>query len=54
LAHYARSFGLSKAVYLVFAPRHLEYPDDVLEQVEIVESIEIHVYLVSYDEVKDF
>jgi AAA-like domain len=54
LAHYARSFSLSKAVYLVFAPRHLEYGEDVLERMEIVEGIEIHVYLVSYDEVKDF
>jgi AAA-like domain len=54
VAHYARSFGLDKAVYLVFTPRHIEYPDDVVEGIENVEGIDVHVYLVSYDEMKDF
>jgi hypothetical protein len=54
VAHYARGFGLDKAVYLVFTPRHIEYPDDVIERMELIEGIEVSIYLVSYDEVKDF
>ncbi len=54
LAHYARSLGLSKAVYLVFTPNHIEYPEGVLERTELHEGVEIAVFLVSYDEKKDF
>ncbi len=54
LAHYARSLGLSKAVYLVFTPRHIEYPENVIENVETHDGVEISVFLVSYDEEKDF
>lgn len=54
LAHYARGLGLDKAVYLVFTPRQLEYPEDVLEGIEVHEGIEILVFLVAYDEEKDF
>jgi AAA-like domain len=54
VAHYARSFGLDKAVYLVFTPRHLDYSDFVVEKIEKIEGIEVHTYLVSYDEIKDF
>jgi hypothetical protein len=54
LAHYARSLGLDSAVYLVFTPRHLEYPENVVEGIEIHEGVKIAVFLVSYDEEKDF
>ncbi len=54
LAHYARGLGLDKAVYLVFTPRHIEYPEDVVEGVEVHDGIEILVFLVVYDEEKDF
>lgn len=54
LAHYARGLGLDKAIYLVFTPRHIEYPEDVVEGVEVHEGIEILVFLVVYDEEKDF
>jgi hypothetical protein len=54
LAHYARGLGLDKAVYLVFTPRHIEYPEDVVEGMEVHEGIEILVFLVGYDEEKDF
>ena len=54
LAHYTRSLGLNKAVYLVFTPRHIEYPEDVVEETILHEGVEIAVFLVPYDEVKDF
>lgn len=54
LAHYARSLGLDKAVYLVFTPRHIEYPETVIEGTENHEGVEIDIFLVSYDEKKDF
>jgi hypothetical protein len=54
LAHYARGLGLDKAVYLVFTPNHIEYPDTVIEGTEMIEGMAISIYLVPYDEVKDF
>jgi hypothetical protein len=54
LAHYARSLGLNKAVYLVFTPNHIEYPEYVHEGTEMHDGLEIVVYLLPYDEVKDF
>jgi hypothetical protein len=54
LAHYARGLGLNKAVYLVFTPKHVEYPVTVVEATEMIEDTAISVYLVPYDEVKDF
>jgi AAA-like domain len=54
LAHYARGLGLDKAVYLVFTPNHIEYPDTVIEGTEMIEGMAISIFLVPYDEVKDF
>jgi hypothetical protein len=54
LAHYARGLGLDKAVYLVFTPKHIIYPEVVVEGTEIIEGMAISIYLVPYDEVKDF
>jgi hypothetical protein len=54
ISYYARSLGLKKAVYVVFTPNHIKYPDAVREGVETVKNVETNVYLVSYDEKKDF
>jgi AAA-like domain len=54
LAHYARSLGLDKAVYLVFTPRHIKYLENVKEALELHDGVEISVFLISYDEEKDF
>ena len=54
LAYYARSLGQKRAVYVVFTPQHLRYPDTVLEGRSIVRKVDITTYLIPYDEVKDF
>jgi type II secretory pathway predicted ATPase ExeA len=54
LAYYARSLGQKKAVYVVFTPEHLPYPDTVKESRATVRNVEIITYLIPYDEVKDF
>ncbi|MEK7254468.1 MAG: AAA-like domain-containing protein, partial [Bacteroidota bacterium] len=54
IAYYARSLGLKKAVYLVFTPNHLKYPEEVKEDRLTVKGVEVSVYLVTYDEKKDF
>jgi hypothetical protein len=54
LAYYASRLGLSHAVYLVFAPIRLKYPEPIKEGTERIENIEINTFLVPYDEEKDF
>ena len=54
LAYYARSLGQKRAVYVVFTPDHLRYPDTVKEDKTTIRNVEITTYLISYDEVKDF
>jgi hypothetical protein len=54
LAYYAKSLGLNQAVYLVFAPNHLQYPAVVTEGKEVLREVEIITFLVGYDEEKDF
>ena len=54
LAYYARSLGQKKAVYVVFTPEHLRYPDTVQEGKTTIRNVEIITYLIPYDEVKDF
>jgi type II secretory pathway predicted ATPase ExeA len=54
LAYYARSLGQKKAVYVVFTPEHLRYPDTVKESRNTIRNVEIITYLIPYDEVKDF
>ena len=54
LAHYARSLGLKKAAYVVFAPNHIKYPEYIKEDTEVHKGVEVVIYLVPYDEVKDF
>jgi AAA-like domain len=54
LAYYARSLGQKRAVYVVFTPEHLRYPDTVQAGRSLVRNVEIITYLIPYDEVKDF
>jgi hypothetical protein len=54
LAYYARSLGQKKAIYVVFTPEHLRYPDTVKESRTTIRNVEIITYLIPYDEVKDF
>ncbi len=52
LAYYANSLGLKTAVYLVFCPNNISYPDVVKEQTEFIEGVEMMTCLIEYDEVK--
>jgi AAA-like domain len=54
LAYYARSLGQKRAVYVVFTPEHLRYPDTVQAGRSVVRNVEVITYLIPYDEVKDF
>jgi hypothetical protein len=54
LAYYARSIGQKRAVYVVFTPEHLRYPDTVKAGRTVIRNVEIITYLIPYDEVKDF
>jgi hypothetical protein len=54
LAYYARSLGQKRAIYIVFTPEHLQYPETVIESRVTIRKVEIITYLIPYDEVKDF
>lgn len=54
LAYYARSLGQKRAIYVVFTPEHLRYPDTVVESRVTIRKVDIITYLIPYDEVKDF
>ncbi len=54
LAYYARSLGQKRAIYVVFTPQHLKYPDTIKEGRTVVKNVELVTYLIPYDEVKDF
>ncbi len=54
VAYYARSLGLKKAVYVVFTPNNIEYPPEVREERFTLKGVEVWVFLVPYDEEKDF
>jgi len=51
LAYYANSLNLKTAVYLVFCPNNISYPEVVKEQTELIEGVEIMTSLIEYDEV---
>jgi len=53
LAYYAKTLGLSEAIYLVFVPNTVKLTD-VREQKETIEGIMIDTFIVLYDEKKDF
>jgi hypothetical protein len=52
LSYYCKSLGLHKAVYLVFCPNDIKYPEKVIEQSENIDSVDITTYLIMYDETK--
>jgi len=52
LAYYCKSLGLSKGIYLVFCPNHVNYPKTIQEIKENIEGIEISSYLIEFDETK--
>ena len=52
LAYYCSSLGLKEGIYLVFCPKNLKYPENVIEQTEIIENVNIKTCLVEYDEDK--
>jgi hypothetical protein len=54
LVYYARSLGQKRAIYIVFTPQHLNYPDTVKAGRTTVKNVEIITYLIPYDEEKDF
>ncbi|MFK7981528.1 MAG: AAA-like domain-containing protein [Saprospiraceae bacterium] len=54
LAYYAKSLGLKAATYLVFLPNTITYPIKAKEGIEVFKGIEVQIFLVPYDEVKEF
>jgi hypothetical protein len=54
LSYYCKSLGLSIGIYLVFVANNIMYPERAKEGVEMIDGVEIKVYLVQYDEEKDF
>lgn len=54
LAYYCKSLGLNEGVYLVFVPNNILYPERAKEGVENIEGVAIKVFLVRYDEEKEF
>ncbi len=54
LSQYARSLGLNKAVYVVFTPDHIRYPEEVKEDTFTKNGVDIEAYLIPYNEEKDF
>lgn len=53
LAYYAKTLGLTEALYLVFVPNTVQL-STVREQEETISGITIRTYIVQYDEEKDF
>ncbi len=54
LAYYCKKLGLKEGVYLVFVPNNILYPELAKEGIEVFEEVSIRVYLVQYDEEKEF
>lgn len=52
LAYYCKSLGLTKGVYLVYCPNDISYPDSVKEHEEVIDNIQISVFIIEYDEKK--
>jgi len=52
LAYYCKHLGLDKGVYLVFIPEHILeiHKENIFEKIETIEGIEIHTYLVEYED----
>ena len=54
LAYYCKTLNLREGTYLVFVPNNILYPDKAKEGTTTISGIDIHTYLVWYDEEKDF
>jgi hypothetical protein len=50
LAYYAKSLGVSHAVYLVFYTNKYPLPEEVTEADEVINGVRIETYLVEFDE----
>ena len=53
LAHYAASLDIQQGIYLVFVPNTVSLPS-VKEGREPIDNIDIHTFIVPFDEEKDF
>ncbi len=54
LAWYCRKLGLSEGIYLVFVPNVILYPERAKEGIEIIDGVTVKIYMIRYDEEKDF
>ena len=54
LAYYCKTLNLKEGTYLVFVPNNIIYPQKAKEGTTTIEGIDIHTYLIWYDEEKDF
>jgi hypothetical protein len=52
LAYYCQSLKLDKGLYIVFNPKHIQYPETIKEQTESIQNVQIITYLIEYDETK--
>ena len=54
VAYYAKKLGIQEAVYLVFVPNNIRYPERAKEDTKIFDGVKVQTFLVIYDEEKDF
>lgn len=54
LAYYCKSLSLTAGIYLIFVPNNIKLPERVKDGVEVIEDVRIEIYLVEYDEERDF
>jgi len=54
LAYYCKKLNIKEGIYLVFLSKDKEYPEEVIEEVNIIDNISIRCYLVYYDLKTDF
>lgn len=53
-AYYANRLGIQQAVYLVFVPNNIKYPEKAKEDTKVFKDVMVQTFLVVYDEEKDF
>jgi len=54
LVYYCKKLNIKEGIYLVFLSKDKEYPEEVIEEVNIIDNISIRCYLVYYDLKTDF
>lgn len=54
LAYYCSRLGIVEGIYLVFLKKNIAYADEIIEEEIIVDGVTIRVFLVFYDQEKDF